>query len=124
MKFLIITAFLIASNVLSANSHAVSLPAANTGLSVAVTIKDFTAQVTGNKTKLHWAVLNNSNASSIEVEYSADGKSFTQAGLVWCSDESATENYGLTINNKSNYYRLKLTCKDGTVLYANTNAGK
>ncbi|MFD2919131.1 hypothetical protein ACFS6H_05355 [Terrimonas rubra] len=124
MKFLIITAFLIASNVLSANSHAVSLPAANIRLSAAVTIKDFTAQVTGNKTKLHWSVLNNSNASSIEVEYSADGKTFTQAGLVWCSEESATENYGLTINNKSNYYRLKLTCKDGTVLYANTNAGK
>lgn len=124
MKFLIITAFLFASNVLSANSHAVNLPAANTRLSAAVTIKDFTAQVTGNKTKLHWSVLNNSNASSIEVEYSADGKTFTQAGLVWCSEESATENYGLTINNKSNYYRLKLTCKDGTVLYANTNAGK
>lgn len=124
MKFLIITAFLIAGNILPANGHAVNLSVADTTSSVAVTIKDFTAQVSGNKTKLHWSVLNNSNASSIEVEYSADGKSFTQAGLVWCSDQSTTENYGITINTKSNYYRLKLTCKDGTVLYANTNAGK
>lgn len=121
MKYLIITAFFIACNVLPANSNAVCPSTADSSFSMAVIIKDFTARVTGNKTKLHWSVLNNNNASSIEVEYSADGKLFTQAGLVWCSEQSTTENYGITINNKSNYYRLKLICKDGTILYANTS---
>jgi hypothetical protein len=126
MKFLIITAFLIASNIVFANSNTVVISATDTTVSIAATtIKDFSAQVSGSKTKLHWLVLSNKNASSIEVEQSTDGKSFTQVGLVWCSEQSATENYSLTINNKSNtHYRLRLTCKDGTVLYANTNTGK
>lgn len=123
MKFLFVTAFLIVSNLLLANSQTTVLT--DTTVIAAPAIKDFSAEVSGSKTKLHWSVLTNQNASSIEVEYSADGKTFTQAALVWCSEQTATENYSLTLNNnRKAYYRLKLICKDGNVLYANTGNGK
>ncbi len=125
MKFLILTAFIIVSNMLLANNTTHTSLTADSTVSKITVIKGFSAATAGAKTKLQWSVLSNQNASSIEVEYSHDGKRFTQVGLVWCSEQAATENYSLTVNNKSNtYYRLKLTCKDGVVVYADAIAVK
>lgn len=125
MKFLIVTAFLMISNLLIAENHIATPLATGTPVHVTTAIRDFSVHISGNKTKLNWSVLSNDNASSIEVENSTDGKTFSQVGLVWCSEKTTTENYSLTINSKSNtYYRLKLICKDGTVVYANANGSK
>ncbi len=84
------------------------------------TIEDFTTSFNNNKTLLSWSVSLNEKADHIEVERSVDGKSFSLAGLVLCSEKSATDHYRFyePATKKKVYYRLRLVCNDHSVSYS------
>ena len=88
--------------------------------SVAVKLYSFNARERNNKIYLQWIIADNENADRIEVEKSMDGKNFTTAALVFCSETIGKETNkfyeaaprGLAI------YRLKIIEKNAKVSYS------
>ncbi|MEP6844505.1 MAG: C25 family cysteine peptidase, partial [Panacibacter sp.] len=76
-----------------------------------------------NKTvELKWTVTNELNVSVYDVQFSKDGRSFTTIGKVAPSGSAAAiKQYGFIHSNPingANYYRIKMTDKDGSVKYS------
>jgi hypothetical protein len=76
-----------------------------------------------NKTvELKWTVTNETNVSIYDVEFSKDGQNFTSIGKVTPLGATAASNYYGFIHtspiNGTNYYRIKMIDKDGSVRYS------
>ncbi|RYD95138.1 MAG: hypothetical protein EOP50_08450 [Sphingobacteriales bacterium] len=83
---------------------------------VDVTLLDFTGQVSGAEKALQWTTSSEKDASRFEVEFSADGLTFSKVGEVAASGNNAVEKaYSFTHSDASAvaYYRLKIFNKDG-----------
>jgi glucose/arabinose dehydrogenase len=72
-----------------------------------------------NFNQLQWQTANEMNVKQFEVEYSTDGVSFLQAGIILAKNESASA-YTFQHNFQSNqiYYRLKTVQQNGQIEYS------
>ncbi|RXK60456.1 T9SS type A sorting domain-containing protein [Lacibacter luteus] len=76
----------------------------------------------GDENIINWSTSSETNTSHFSVETSLNGIDFTEAGKIIASGYSTTlRNYQFVhqnINNRSYYYRIKLTDADGTATYS------
>ncbi len=87
-------------------------------------LADFSAVLNKNKTSLHWRVNQNEQINSFALEYSLDKNSFVLIEAFNASDESGTIAYSSNhdvsnINSTIIYYRLRLSGKNGRIVYSN-----
>ncbi len=83
-----------------------------------VKIESFTAIPQGNNVLLNWIVSDEINAANYEIDFSTDGTHFTGIGTKTANN---ARNYNLIHTSPIkgiNYYRLKLTDKNGQVVYS------
>jgi hypothetical protein len=76
---------------------------------------DLTAQKQNNKAVLSWLVNTAASIRETAIERSADGRNFTTLATVASATTSYTDDRLLT---GTNYYRIKITDKDGKVSYS------
>lgn len=79
----------------------------------------FTAAGKNRQTLLNWKTANEDNTSYYEIEYSKNGVGFTALGKV--NAKGSNNNYTFThlqLQPGRNYYRLKMTDRDGTFEYS------
>lgn len=83
---------------------------------------DLSVKAVNKTAELKWTVTNESNVSVYGVQFSADGRSFTSIGKVApSSTASAFKQYSFIHTSPvsgKNYYRIKMTDKDGAVKYS------
>jgi len=87
-----------------------------------VHVLNFTASPVNGNVKLDWSVTNELNIADYQIEFSKDGRSFDAVGNVTASSINASvKKYGFlhtgSVNGR-NYYRLKMTDKDGRFIYS------
>lgn len=94
----------------------VSAPVASSTPSV----NQFTCTIKNDRVLLSWVIENNQSANQVEVEFSADGKNFTMAGLVFGTDKKDADNYFFyeKVKKGKMFYRLKIINKDNSFLYS------
>jgi hypothetical protein len=83
-----------------------------------VTLTDFSARWNNNTVDLKWKITNEINLKSFELEYSADGISFTK--LASLNYHQGTSAYDYTHLNPlvKNFYGLKMIDADGNYFYS------
>lgn len=83
---------------------------------------DLAVKVVNRTAELKWTVINESNVSVYDVQFSYDGSNFTSIGKVAPSLTVApSKQYGFIHTSPvsgKNYYRIKMTDKDGAVQYS------
>jgi hypothetical protein len=81
---------------------------------------NITGSISNHKVILNWVVGENESADKFEVEKSADGKTFTMAGLVFGTDKPETDNYQFyeKAGHKKILYRIKLINKNRQAEYS------
>ena len=82
----------------------------------------FTANNKQGVTTLKWSTSNEIGVSAFVVEKSVDGVSFSVLSTVKSNNALSTNNYFIVDNaaqKGTNYYRLKMTDKDGKFVYSN-----
>jgi hypothetical protein len=88
-----------------------------------VSLKSFNASLINNKVALNWNTSNEINVDGFSIEKSNDGRTFSNIGFV-AARNAASANY--TFNDVLaagvNYYRLKITDKDGSFKYSSVVA--
>ncbi|HLX90271.1 MAG TPA: choice-of-anchor E domain-containing protein [Puia sp.] len=91
---------------------------------LAENIINFTAVRKNNYVQLQWVTENEQSGFSYEIEYSADGKSYSPAGYEQSPEDVADPNqsyqyqYALNSNNPAViYFRVKRIAPDGTATY-------
>lgn len=87
-----------------------------------VTLVNFTGNLKNNDVLLSWQTTQEINTKHFIVERSADGKTFSQLGIVAAAGNNATHrNYNFTdarINEGNYFYRLTIVDNDGKKLYS------
>jgi hypothetical protein len=85
-----------------------------------VNVSSFTANADQCNVLLNWKTVSENNFSHFDVEYSADGTTFTNAGRVEGRNLAAGADYRFTViqSNAEGYYRLKETASDGSFEYS------
>ncbi len=87
-----------------------------------VQLSNFTAVKQSNTGVLNWKVPQEENIATYTIERSANGRSFTQIGsVVSLGNITTARSYSFTDASPikgANYYRLKITEKDGKVSYS------
>ncbi len=89
-----------------------------------VTLKDFSAAVSGSTVALNWQTTSEINSDRFEIEKSEDGQFYNKIATVKASSNSTTaKDYSYSDNSpswfdKPVYYRLKLVDKDNTFKYS------
>lgn len=83
-------------------------------------ITQFTYKIQKQRIELNWTVEMNRDSYLFEIEMSKDGKNYTTAALVFCSDKPDTEQYSFhaTAKSSTNYYRIKIQHKDNSITYS------
>jgi hypothetical protein len=80
------------------------------------------AQLQGNATLVSWATLTEQNTSQYDIEWSADGLSFSKIGDVAAvGNSNSVSNYSFNHNNPVsgfNYYKLKQIDQNGSYKYS------
>lgn len=78
------------------------------------------ASINNNKVFLNWVVSENETADQFEIEKSSDGKNFSLAALVFCSDKASTVIYQFheKAEKKKILYRVKLINKNKETEYS------
>lgn len=92
------------------------------GPALPVTLTDFTAVPGNGSVALSWKTEYESNSKHFEVEYSNDGVSFQQAGIVASGNYTNGHAYHfnhVAVNTGKLYYRLKMVDVDGQFDYSN-----
>lgn len=87
----------------------------------------FAGNITNNKAQLKWSVAENETGNQFQVLRSADGKNFTEAGVVFINTKVGTESYSFADPKELDavtYYKLKIINKDGSVAHSNVIALK
>jgi len=90
------------------------------GTVLSVKLVQFQCNLRNTKASLQWTVAQNESVSRFEVERSQDGINFSTAAQVPGSERTGTDNYPYseTAIAEKIYYRLKITGKDGTIIYS------
>jgi transcription elongation factor Elf1 len=87
-----------------------------------VTWQFIKAQLQGNATLVSWATLTEQNTSQYDIEWSADGLSFSKIGDVAAvGNSNSINNYSFNHNNPVsgfNYYKLKQIDQNGNYKYS------
>ncbi|GAB2805986.1 T9SS type A sorting domain-containing protein [Ferruginibacter profundus] len=88
-----------------------------------INLIDFTASKTNDNALLQWQATNNEEASNYDIEYSADGNIFSSLGIITARAEKGTAAYSFNyplckLHTALNYFRIKVTGKDGRVKYS------
>ncbi len=87
-----------------------------------LTLLNFNAEKNGNVAKLSWSTTKEVNVASYSIEKSTTGNNFNACGTLIASNSYAsTNNYSYTDTLSAapvNYYRLKMTNKDGSFTYS------
>ncbi len=84
-----------------------------------VSLESFSANVKNNNIYLDWAVSNNSNPKTFEVERSTTGSNFESLTVVAPQANTLKFNYiDATATENIYYYRLKITDQTGIVTYS------
>lgn len=91
-------------------------------------VTNFTYKIEKKHIELSWVVEANQDSNFFEIEKSKDGKSYTTAALVFCTDKADKDYYSFYESKKlaTNYYRIKILHKDNSVTYSDaivTKAG-
>jgi len=83
-------------------------------------ITAFTYKIQKKHIELNWTVEANQDSNFFEVEKSKDGKLYTTAALVFCTEKADTDYYSFYESKKSatNYYRIKILHKDNSITYS------
>lgn len=84
-----------------------------------VSLKSFNASLINNKVALNWNTTNENNVDGFTIEKSNDGRTFSNIGFV-AAKNAAAANYAFNdvLAAGVNYYRLKITDKDGSFKYS------
>ncbi len=93
----------------------------NGNVPLPVSLLSFEAIKQTNKVLLQWATENEVNANAYIVERSADGINYISIGTITANNSAGTNNYSLTDLQPIqglNYYRLKMTDKNGSFRYS------
>jgi len=87
-----------------------------------VRLVDFTAKPLNNNAELQWVVNNEMNIDKYSVEFSKDGKTFSNVGNVAATGIQAIEKRYRFVHtgiiNGKNYYRIRMIDKDGKYTYS------
>lgn len=81
----------------------------------------FNATLQGDSVLLNWTATNEINYASYTVEYSIDNQTFGPLGSFESKHVNAPSSYAFTHNGPvpdTNYYRIKITRNNGSVLYS------
>ncbi len=93
------------------------------GVNLPVTLKSFSGSLVDGFAQLTWATANETNSKGFEIEKSADGKNFTAIGNVSANNKPSSYEFGDPTKLAGlQYYRLKITNKDGSYTYSSTLA--
>lgn len=84
---------------------------------------DFKATKKVSAVQLEWQTAEEQNSDSFIIEHSGDGKEYKSIGMVDAKGNGSTAPNKYTFNDNepnlgNNYYRLKMTDKDGTFIYS------
>ena len=82
----------------------------------------FAGSVNNNKAQLKWAVAENETGDRFQVMRSANGKNFTEIGIVFINGKEGAESYTYADANELDavtYYKLKIVNKNNSVSYSN-----
>lgn len=88
-----------------------------------VSLKSLSASLINNKVALNWNTTNEINVDGFSIEKSNDGRTFNNIGFV-AAKNAASANYSFNdvLAAGVNYYRLKITDKDGSFKYSSVVA--
>ncbi|MES1214458.1 MAG: T9SS type A sorting domain-containing protein [Bacteroidota bacterium] len=94
----------------------------NISSALPVTLSDFSGKEINSKTQINWTTETEENTSNFSIERSSDNRTFTAIADIAATGNSATTKH-YTINdnhpaNGNNYYRLKMSDKDGSYTYS------
>ncbi len=86
-----------------------------------IIIASFTATLNEKKPLLQWSVLSQENMGYYVVEKSTDGENFKELSNVVAKpgNNAAYQYKDANCNTSSNWYRLRLIAKDGSISYSN-----
>jgi hypothetical protein len=86
-----------------------------------INLLSFNGSLNNNSVSLSWATTNEVNTSGFEIQRSANGRDFSTISFVSAKGSLINNSYSL-LDEKSisgtNYYRLKMVDKDGSVSYS------
>lgn len=88
-----------------------------------VSLKSFNASLINNKVALNWNTTNEINVDGFSIEKSNDARSFSSIGFVVAKNAAfASYSFNDVLAAGVNYYRLKITDKDGSFKYSSVVA--
>ena len=103
-------------------SNTVSFLRNRVGIVLPLNLLSLIGQHTNNQTLLQWQTAYETNTANFSIEYSIDGTSFSNIGIVSASvNSNSIKNYSFTHTNPkigTNYYRLKMMDADGKFTYS------
>jgi hypothetical protein len=80
----------------------------------------FAGYANNNYSQLNWQTASEINVKHFEVEYSADGVTFKNAGIVVAKNQpSSAYSFRHYLQNGTTYYRLKMVNENGVTEYSN-----
>ncbi len=85
-----------------------------------VTVQDFTATAQNDNALLKWVVGNEEGIRQYEVEHSTDNSNYTSIGAKLQDKSGIYDMLHLTPEDGNNYYRIKMTGIDGSILYSSS----
>lgn len=107
-----------ANNGVGGNPGSATIQPNCTAIVLPVTLTSFTAQ-TGleNTCTLEWTTAMEENLKDYSVEYSLDGRNFTNLTVVEAHHEASTYTYSTILQGKT-WFRLRMDNEDGTYAYS------
>lgn len=95
----------------------------NSSFVAPLSLKSFNASLINNKVALNWNTTNEINVDGFSIEKSNDGRAFSNIGFVAAKNAaSASYSFNDVLAAGVNYYRLKITDKDGSFKYSSVVA--
>lgn len=86
-----------------------------------IKLLSFGGNTHNNKAQLKWSVDENETGDHFVIEKSADGKNFSEAGVVFVTPKAGTESYSFNEASEmtsASYFRLKIVNKNNSVSYS------
>jgi|CXWL01.1.fsa_nt_gi hypothetical protein len=85
-----------------------------------IRLTSFQASLNEQQVRLMWYVAGNEDIRQFEIERSSDGSGFSRSAVVFGNNNTGNETYQHTeiISSDKIFYRLKITSKNGKVIYS------
>jgi len=100
---------------------------ASAGIPMPVKLTSFSGNLNNNKVLLKWSVEDNETGKYFQVQSSADGKNFANAGMIFTTAKVGSENYQFEETlpyAEGAYYRIQIVNKDNSIAYSKVIALK